>query len=130
MKLALFGVPGNMGTDVFKEVVKEEYIESINLLVFNKKGLGALLKYASKYKKPIKVVHGSVADIEKVREAIKGVDFLINMAAVIPPESDKNPFAAIEANELGPKVICQAIEELGGEAWHAAIHGVTKILLD
>ena len=48
MKLALFGVPGNMGTDVFKEVVKEEYIESINLLVFNKKGLGALLKYASK----------------------------------------------------------------------------------
>ena len=39
MKLALFGVPGNMGTDVFKELVKEEYIESISLLVFNKKGL-------------------------------------------------------------------------------------------
>lgn len=115
MKLALFGVPGNMGTDVFKELVKEEYIESISLLVFNKKGLSSLLKFASKYKKPIKVVHGSVADIEKVREAIKGVDFLINMAAVIPPESDKNPFGAIEANEIGPKVICQAIEELGDE---------------
>ena len=55
----------------------------------------------------------SVADIEKVREAIKGVDYVVNMAAVIPPESDKNPHAAIEANEIGPKVIVQAIEELG-----------------
>ena len=113
MKIALFGVPGNMGTDVFKELVKESYIDEINLLVFKKKGLNSLLSFAKKYKKKVNVTFGSVADIEKVRETIKGVDYLINMAAVIPPESDKNPHAAIEANEIGPKVIVQAIEELG-----------------
>ena len=89
MKLALFGVPGNMGTEVFKTVVKEDYIEEISLLVFNKKGLGSLLNFAKKHNKKVRVVYGSVADIEKVRLAINGVDYLINMAAVIPPESDK-----------------------------------------
>ena len=113
MKLALFGVPGNMGSEVFKTVVKEDYIEEISLLVFNKKGLGSLLNFAKKHNKKVRVVYGSVADIEKVREAIKGVDYVVNMAAVIPPESDKYPLRAIEANEIGPKVIVQAIEELG-----------------
>ena len=113
MRVSLFGVPGNMGTEVFYELIKEDHIESINLLVFSKKGLNKLLSAAKKVNKPVNVVFGSVADIEKVRAAIAGVDYVINMAAVIPPESDIHPLKAIEANEIGPKVIVQAIEELG-----------------
>lgn len=113
MKIALFGVPGNMGSEVFKTLLKEDYIEEIRLLVFWKKGLSALLREAKKAKKPVKVHYGTVANPDDVRTVIDGVDYLLNMAAVIPPESDIHPLSAIEANEIGPKVITKVIEELG-----------------
>lgn len=112
MRIALFGVPGNMGSEVLKTLAKEDYITGFNLLVHDKKGLRSLLKCLKKNKKEYKVIYGSVANLDDVRIAIKDVNYVINMAAVIPPLSDKKPEDAIEANEIGPKVIIQAISEI------------------
>ena len=113
MKVALFGVPGNMGSEVLKKLATEDYISQINLLVHDKKGIKKLIKVLKKNNKAYKVVYGTVANETDVKTAIDDVDYVVNMAAVIPPLSDKNPQAAIEANEIGPKVITKVIEELG-----------------
>ena len=113
MNIALFGVPGNMGSEVLKELAKEEYIDSINVLVHDKKGLKPLLKVLKKNNKKYSVIYGSVANYDDVKKALENVNYLVNMAAVIPPASDKKPETAIEANELGPKNIVKVIEEMG-----------------
>ena len=113
MKVTLFGVPGNMGSEVLRKLATEQNIEKINLLVHDKKGLRPLVKLLKKNHKQYRIVFGSVADINVVLDAIDDSDYVINMAAVIPPKSDKDPESAIEANEVGPQVICKAIESLG-----------------
>lgn len=113
MIVALFGVPGNMGTKVVEQLVNEDYITRINILVRDKKGLKKVIRKIKKSKKEYRIVFGTIANIENVKSVISGVDYLVNMAAVIPPETDKNPQSAIEANELGPEVMLKAIEDLG-----------------
>lgn len=113
MRVTLFGVPGNMGSEVLKELVNEDYISKINLLVHDKKGLKPLLKILKNSGKKYRIVYGSVADLNIVLDALGDSHFVVNMAAVIPPKSDKEPLEAIEANEIGPQIIVKAIESLG-----------------
>ena len=112
MVVALFGVPGNMGTKVVETLLKEDYITRINLLVHDKKGLKKIVRKIKKSKKEYRIVFGTVSNINTVKSVITGADYLVNMAAVIPPKSDKHPQAAIEANEIGPQVIVQAFRDL------------------
>ena len=113
MVVALFGVPGNMGTKVVETLLKEDYISRINLLVHDKKGIKKIIHKIKKSKKEYRIVYGTVANVNTVKAVITGADYLVNMAAVIPPSSDKNPQSAIEANEIGPQVIVQAFKDLG-----------------
>ena len=112
MIVTLFGVPGNMGTRVVETLIDEEYITRINLLVHDKKGIKQIIKKLKKSNKEYKIVYGTVANVINVSDAIGEADYVINMAAVIPPKSDKEPTEAIEANEIGPKVIVRLIEAM------------------
>ena len=112
MVVTLFGVPGNMGTSVAEALIKEDYISRINLFVHDKKGLNKIVRKLKKSKKQYRVIFGNIINITQVKDAIRGSDYVIDMAAVIPPLSDKAPQKAIDANEIGPKVLCQAIEEI------------------
>lgn len=112
MIISLLGSSGNMGEKTFSTLLKEDYIEKIKILGHQKKSTKSLLKKNKKYKNKIEVIYGSIADKEVVRELIKDSDYVINMAAVIPPLSDKAPLKAIEANEIGVKNLVEAIEEI------------------
>ena len=112
MIVAVFGVPGNMGTKVVEKLLEEDYITRINLLVNEKKGMKKIIRALKKSKKEFKITYGTVANYVNVQDTIEGTDYVIDMAAVIPPRSDKNPQLAIEANEYGPKVIAKAIEAI------------------
>lgn len=112
MKIAIYGSSGNMGLPTLKEVVKLDFIEHINLVLHSKKGAKKVKKALKKSEKnKVSFFFGSIANKEVVEASLKDVDILINMAAVIPPLSDKNPKAAIEVNEEGVKTICKVIEE-------------------
>ena len=112
MKVSLLGVPGNMGSEVVKAIVNEEYISMISLLIHDKKGANKIIKLLKKSGKDYRVQYGTVANIMDVKKTIEDCDYVINMAAVIPPLSDKKPQSAIEANEFGPEIIINAIEEI------------------
>lgn len=112
IKVALLGASGNMGERLFAYLLPEEYISEVRILNHDPKGTKLILKQNKKFKDKVKVIDGSISDINVVRELISGVDYVLNLAAAIPPESDKFPTHAIEANEVGVKVLVQAIEEI------------------
>ena len=112
VKVALFGASGNMGERLFATLLPEEYISEVRILDHDKKGTKAILKANKKYLNKVVVIPGSISDINVVREVIKGTDYVFNLAAAIPPESDKHPDHAIEANEIGVQVLVKAIEEI------------------
>lgn len=114
VKVALTGASGNMGERLFAYLLPEEYIEEIRILDHDKKGTKAILKAKEnkKYISKVKVIEGTIADINVVRELIKGTDYVLSLAGAIPPESDKYPLHAIEANETGIRILVQAIEEI------------------
>ena len=112
IKVALTGASGNMGERLFATLLPEEYIKEVRILNHDKKGTKEILKKNKKYKSKVVVIDGSLADELAVKELIKGVDYVLNLAAAIPPESDKHPDHAIEANEIGVKNLVKCIEEV------------------
>ena len=112
IKVALLGASGNMGEKLFSTLLPEEYIEEIRILDHDKKGTKSILKKNKKYLSKVKVFIGSIADKEVVSQLIEGTDYVLNLAAAIPPESDKHPDHAIEANEVGVRNLVSCIEAI------------------
>jgi len=113
MKVTLTGATGNMGREALAELVKLENIEKVKILVLpdDKKRKKEVIKRCKENKAKIEVVYGNLKDLETCRKIVEDVSYVINLAAVIPPKSDKHPQWAIDCNELGVKNLIQAIEE-------------------
>ena len=112
VKVALTGASGNMGERLFAYLLLEEHIEEVRILNHDPKGTKAILKANKKYINKVKVFDGSIANKEVVAKFIDGVDYVFNLAAAIPPESDKFPLHAIEANEIGVRTLIECIEAI------------------
>ena len=112
MKLALTGVTGNMGQATLEELVKIEEIEKIRLLCHNKKRMKKLLKKYKKFKGKFELVEGSLLNKEVCDRLVSDVDYVVGLAAVIPPLSDQRPELAVECNEIGIKTLVKAIEDV------------------
>ena len=112
IKVALTGASGNMGERLFAYLLPEEHIEELRILALCKKDTKEIFKKNKKYLSKVKVFYGSIANKEVVSEFVNGVDYVLNLAAAIPPESDKHPDHAIEANEVGVRVLVDCIEAI------------------
>lgn len=113
MKVALIGASGHMGSVLFDTLLKEDYIDEIRVLRFHKKETNKLIKKHQQFSVKITAIDGSIADEEAVKKLVDGVNYVLNLGAIIPPHSDHDPKGAIESNEIGPKVLCKVIESLG-----------------
>ncbi len=113
MKVTLTGATGNMGREALFELVKLENIEKVKILVLpdDQKRKNEILKNCKDYKEKIEVVIGNLKDFEVCEEIVKDVSYVINLAAVIPPKSDKHPNLAIDCNQIGVKNLVKAIEQ-------------------
>ena len=112
MIITIYGASGNLGIPALEEILKLDFVSKVILLLHRKKSSDKLIKHFKKQSDRLEFVYGSISDIDVIRKTLEGTDIVINLAGVIPPTSDKNPKLAIEANEIGPKVICQAICEI------------------
>lgn len=114
MIIAITGVTGNMGQAALTELIKIQEIEKFKLLVLptDKKKWNKLAKKLKYHNSRFEVVYGNLADKAACEILVKDADYVINMAAVIPPHSDQNPQKAIECNEIGVGVLVSAIEKM------------------
>lgn len=111
MQVAITGITGNMGQATLSEVVKIEGIDKFKFLVLpDDKRIRELLRKYRSYKNKFEVIYGNLKDREVCDRLVSGCDYVINLAAVIPPHSDQDPQSAIDCNEIGVKNLVKAIE--------------------
>ena len=111
MKIALTGVTGNMGKQALNECLKIPDTEYRLLVLPDDKRVKQIRKEHKKELNRIEIIYGNIADKSVCERLVNGVDYVVNMAAVIPPHSDQYPQKAIECNEVGVGVLVNAIEQ-------------------
>jgi nucleoside-diphosphate-sugar epimerase len=100
-----------MGHETIAALFAMECIDIVKVLVLPKEAKKAA-KLSAKYGSRLKVVLGDIADYSVCQTVVADVQYVVNLAAVIPPLSDKHPDAAIRCNEIGTANIIRAIEAL------------------
>lgn len=112
VRIAMTGVSGNMGREVLAQTLELEEVSSVRVLLTLKKKNDALSKaLVKRYGKRVEILRGSVADRKLCAELVKNTDYVVHMAAVIPPASDKDPAASLECNKNGAVALIDAVKE-------------------
>ena len=106
------GASGNMGQAVVKEVMKLSFVRLKLLFLPEKRELKLMKKWQKQYGDRVEIFLGNMKDIDDCRKLASDADYVVNMAAVIPPLADKRPDLAREVNVTGVKNLVTAIEEL------------------
>ena len=111
MKVAMTGTSGNMGREALAQSLELESVEFIRVLLTHKKKNDKLAKRLKKqYGDRIRIVRGSIADPAVCAALVEGVDYVIHMAAVIPPRSDASFKASEACNKRGTMALVDAIK--------------------
>ena len=87
-KIALTGSTGNMGVETLRQLSEIDEIEIIKVLI-RKESVKKATKLKSKYKNRIEIIIGNIENKEDCEKLIKDADYIFNLAAIIPPKSDK-----------------------------------------
>ncbi len=111
MKVAMTGASGNMGREALKQTLELENTEWVRVLLSEKKKNNKLAKQLQKkYKNRIRIVRGSVSDENACLELVKDADYVVHMAAVIPPASDRSFQESEDCNYKGAVAMANAVK--------------------
>ena len=111
MKISMTGVSGNMGAEVLMQTMELPEVEFVRVLLTPKKKNDKLAKKLIKvYGNRVQILRGWVEDIETCKALVKDVDYVVHMAAVIPPASDADPQASYRCNYLGAIAMTDAVK--------------------
>lgn len=112
MKIAMTGVSGNMGKEALKQTMELQNITLIRVLLENKRGSIKLAKALRKiYGQRIDILIGSIHDTIICKKLVSGMDYVVHMAAVIPPSSDASAKNSFICNALGAVALVNAIKK-------------------
>jgi len=107
------GATGSIGREVLKQLYTKQSPSSIT--VFVKAG-----KKAKKILRPyqgINIVYGSITNLEDVKRACVNQEYVIHLAAIIPPLADDEPKLTHLVNTEGTKNVIAALEEVSPNAF-------------
>ncbi len=112
MKIAMTGVSGNMGREALKQTLELGNVQFVRVLLSWRKRNNKLAKKLKKqYGDRIGIVRGSVADKNICKALVAGMNYVVHMAAVIPPRSDNDFEASEECNLTGTMALADAVFE-------------------
>jgi len=106
--ILLTGASGTVGQEVLRQLCESG--ADYNITVFD---LETKLSksYFKKFAGRINVVFGNLANKKDVAQVCNGKDFIIHLAAVIPPLADKQPALAKAVNVEGTRNLIESVEE-------------------
>ncbi|MBQ7712212.1 MAG: NAD-dependent epimerase/dehydratase family protein [Clostridia bacterium] len=110
--VAMTGASGNMGQAVVREVMTLSFVRLRLLFLDEKRERRLKRKWQKRYRDRVEIRFGNVKDLDDCRWLVDGADYVVNMAAVIPPLADRRPDLARDANVTGVRNLVTAIEEL------------------
>ena len=109
--VAMTGASGNMGQAVVRETMALPFVKLRLLFLDEKRERRLKKKWQKQYGDRIEIFFGNIKNIEDCRRLVAGADYVVNMAAVIPPLADKRPDLARDANVTGVRNLVTVIEE-------------------
>ena len=115
-KILVTGSDGFIGSHLTEELVRRGYDVRAFVYYNSFNSWGWLDHSDPEIKKSLDVVAGDVRDPFGVKDAMKGCDVVMHLAALIAiPYSYRSPAAYVETNVMGSLNIVQAARELGVE---------------
>ncbi|WP_316839234.1 NAD(P)-dependent oxidoreductase [Pedobacter gandavensis] len=99
-RILLTGASGTVGFEVLKQLALQA--DKYEITVFDQKTKNSI-KLLSPFEKQLKVVYGDITNPNEVEEIGKEKDFVIHLAAIIPPLADENKDLAYAVNVNGTK---------------------------
>ena len=117
MVIAMTGVSGNMGREALIQTLELDFVDTVKILLTPRKRNDKLAKkLKGTYGARVDIVRGWLSDISSCKTLVEGADIVVNMAAVIPPRSDKNASASYECNQLGDMRLADAVAAMPKQA--------------
>ena len=108
--VAMTGASGNMGQAVVRETMALPFVKLKLLLLDGKRERRLAKKWQAAYGDRVEVFYGNMKEAEDCRTLVDKADYVVNMAAIIPPMADKRPDLAYDVNVTGVKNLVDAIE--------------------
>lgn len=109
MNILLTGAFGNIGTSFIKNFITGNK-QGLSLRCFDVKN-ESNLKKSSIYQKEVEIFWGDLRNQDDVLKAVDNQDFIIHLAFIIPPLSEKKPDFAREINITGTQNIIEAAKK-------------------
>jgi nucleoside-diphosphate-sugar epimerase len=109
MKIFLTGAFGNVGASTLQELINQNH----EILCFDIKNSKNEKKCNKLQKKgQFDTIWGDITNPDEVSNALKDIDVIIHLAAIIPPLSEKNPDLAYKVNVEGTRNLIEAAKRL------------------
>jgi UDP-glucose 4-epimerase len=109
-KLLITGGTGSFGSTMVKRLLLEDSVDEIRIFSRDEKKQDDLRKVLNS--KKVKFYVGDVRDLQAVRNAVRGVDYVFHAAALKQvPSCDFFPLEAVKTNVLGTANVLTACKE-------------------
>lgn len=113
-RILITGASGNIGREVLKLFIQLKDQNEITVFDLDNK---ANRKVLDSYKNDFNIIYGDITKPEDTIEASKNQDFVIHLAAMIPPAAYKNPTLAKAVNVDGTKNLIHNLETHSPDAF-------------
>lgn len=108
--VAMSGASGNMGQAVVREVMTLPYVRLRLLFLDEKRERRLGRRWSRLYGDRVEIFFGNLKSFADCSRLVAGADYVLNMAAVIPPMADRCPDLARDANVEGAANMVRAVE--------------------
>lgn len=112
--VAITGASGAMGSEAVKLLARNKNLQ-LRLLLFKKEGKPArwLRAFLKQNRDNVSYFYGDIADKSDCEKLTDGADYLLHMAAYIPPKSDHDAEQTRLSDYVGTKNLVDAVIEQG-----------------
>lgn len=114
IRILLTGASGTVGYEALKQLC--EQTDKFDIKVFGTRSKRSL-KNLTPFKDKIDIVYGDLSKSDDVKKACSNVDFVIHLAAIIPPLADEKPELAFKVNTTGTENLVRNLELLSPKAF-------------
>ena len=125
--IALTGATGNMGLETLRQLMEIQDVELVKVLV-RKESEKIANKFKIQYGNRVEIVTGYLYERDDCEKLLKDCHYVLNLAAVIPPKSDKYPKLAHLTNFVGVKHIVDILESMDKNKRPKLVHISTVAL--
>jgi len=113
-RVLVTGGAGSVGLEVLKELQQHKKWYQVKVLEQN---IASVLRKLKPFRKDFQLVLGDITDRKVLDKAAADVDFVIHLAAIIPPLADRDPELAERTNVTGTKMLIESLHRLSPSAF-------------